>query len=336
MKIKYTLQTARKPSWKNAILLTIIALALSASPTVALAADCLYQTNWTGGISDWFTSSNWSNGVPNCLTSASIDQGGTAQITHADATANACSVTLGTNSGDSGKLSVNDGNANSCTNDTLVGLRGTGSLSISNGGTLTSDLTAQIASEAGSNGSATVDGTNSTWTVDGELDVGGTNSIAGGTGLLSATNGGTASAATLIHVYKSGTLTGNSTVNVNSGSGTATVEGTLSPNWTLTINGDLTFSSTASTSPTMQCNVTPDNLNSVDAEVTKTATLTGRVSVTMTGTFTPGTTYTLLNADVGVSGTFTMESINFPPGQNFTPKIEYDTHHVKLYLQPNT
>src|SRR5437773_11572716 len=95
------------------------------------------------------------------------------------------------------------------------------------------------------------------------------------------------------------------------------------------------FYGTATTMPTMQCNVTPANLNSVDAEVTGRATLTGRVSVTMTGTFTPGTTYTLLNADVGVFGTFSTESINFPPGQNFTPKIIYDTHHVKLYLQPN-
>ena len=61
----------------------------------------------------------------------------------------------------------------------------------------------------------------------------------------------------------------------------------------------------------MQCSVTPQNLNHVDVSASGTAGLDGRVSVTMTGTFTPGTTFTLLNAGGGVFGTFRSESINF-------------------------
>ncbi len=278
--------------------------------------------------------------IDNGTTEANINNGGTARIAQINSTppptAHACEVFLGrNNSTDSGTLSVENGTLNQC-QDMFVGYYGKGTLSIKNGGSVSTLAGASIAAASGSNGLATVDGTNSTWTVTiggggAVLRVGGILNGGGGTGLLTVTNGGLVTADG-VHVYPSGTLTGNAKVSTTSGT---TVEGTLSPNWTLTIGGDLTFYGTATTMPTMQCNVTPANLNSVDAEVTGRATLTGRVSVTMTGTFTPGTTYTLLNADVGVFGTFPMESINFPPGQNFTPKIIYDTHHVKLYLEPN-
>lgn len=132
-----------------------------------------------------------------------------------------------------------------------------------------------------------------------------------------------------LYVYGSGTLTGNGTISTTNAT---TIDGTLAPNWILTVGGHLGLNPSA----TMQCSVTPQNLNQVNVSVSGTAGLDGRVSVTMTGTFKPGTTFTLLNADGGVFGRFSTESINFPPGQNFTPKIIYDTHHVKLYLQPNT
>ena len=54
---------------------------------------------------------------------------------------------------------------------------------------------------------------------------------------MTVTNGGLVTADG-VHVYPSGTLTGNAKVSTTSGT---TVEGTLSPNWTLTIGGDLTF-----------------------------------------------------------------------------------------------
>jgi hypothetical protein len=110
-----------------------------------------------------------------------------------------------------------------------------------------------------------------------------------------------------LRVYTSGTLTGNGTVTVASGSGTATFEGTLAPSGQLTISGNLTFDSTAAT---MQSNVVPASADNVS--VSGTATLTGRLSVTMTGTFTPGTSgtpYTLLHCDGPRNGSFLSTSI---------------------------
>src|ERR1700741_1610847 len=94
MKTKYTSKAAAKPSWNNAILLGIAALALLASPGVALA-DCTPVTNWTAGKSSWFTSGNWDGGVPNSGTGAVVNNGGTAQISGSLPAANACSLTLG-------------------------------------------------------------------------------------------------------------------------------------------------------------------------------------------------------------------------------------------------
>ncbi len=321
---------------RNAILLAVTALALSTS--AAFAAT----TTWTDSTGSWFTDGNWDNHVPTCTTDAQINNGGTAQVSSPLQIGYAHDLTLGLNTADSGNVSVtgvNGGSLSIC-GSVFVAYRGTGSMTVTNGGTVGGAVATSgnvsIASLAGqlwvSNGSAKVDG-NSTWTVSGEFDVGGTTSGAGGTGLLSVTNGGTVSAGTSVHVWNSGTLSGNGTVNVNSGSGTATDDGTLAPNWTLTTTGNLTFGNAAAT---MQCNVIPGNLGSVDAEVSGTATLTGIVSVTMTGTFTPGTRFTLLHTSGGRNGKFSSQSINFPTGQGFTPTITYDTNDVYLYLQPNT
>ena len=66
------------------------------------------------------------------------------------------------------------------------------------------------------------------------------------------------------------------------------------------------------------------------------AFLSGRLAVTMTGTFTPGTTYTLLTADGGLHNTtFLSVSITYPPVPTYTPTITYDANHVYLYLTPN-
>jgi hypothetical protein len=135
-----------------------------------------------------------------------------------------------------------------------------------------------------------------------------------------------------VKVGPSGTLSGNGTLYTTSSTVPLTdVKGTLSPNWTLTIDGDLTLESSAAT----VCNVTPQNLGSIDVSVSGTATLNGRLLVTMTGTFTPGATYTLLHADNTISGTFSTVSITYPPVPTYTPVITYDANNVYLYLRPN-
>lgn len=268
-----------------------------------------------------------------------INNGGTAQISTLAQTARACETYLGFQSGQSGNLSLDHATLNQCSL-MWVGYDGKGTLKITNGGLVTTLMAGYIAAHPGSSGAATVDGTNpdgrkSTWTVTGVspgVYVGGTDGSAGGTALLTVTNSGLVTAGS-VHVWGSGTLTGNGTITMTSPSTpVATIDGTLSPNWPLTINGNLTFGGGG----TMQCNVTPANLGSVDVEVSGTATLDGRLSVTMTGSFTPGTRFTLLHASGVRNGTFSTQSINFPPGQNFTPKINYDANHVYLDLEPNT
>jgi len=325
-------------SCKNVILLGVSAFALCALPGSRGAGDCVYLAYWDTTIGDWFNPLNWGpshNQVPDCGTccghpwEVDINNGGTAQI--GSGTAEACEMFLGKDTAQqSGKLSVSGGTLNQC-GDIFVGNYGTGTLSITNG-SVNTQFGAHIAAQAGSNGSATVDGTNSQWTVTAGgagLNVAGTDASAGGTGLLTVTNGGTVTAAS-VHAWKSGTLTGNGTVSTTNGT---TIDGTLEPNWTLTITGNLTFEGD---NATMQCSVTPDNLGSIDADVSGGATLTGKVSVTMTGTFTPGTRFTLLHAAGGRinDSKFSSQSIKFPTGQGFTPKITYDANNVYLCLVP--
>ncbi len=312
MKAKSTSQIPRTFT-RNAILLAITALALSASPASRADAECNCETIWTGSTGDWFNPSNWSNILPDCgghciiggSTEAQINNGGTAQITTPTPTAYVCQLFFGYN------------------------YHGRGTLSITNGGVVsTLPVGASIASLKNSNGTVTVDGATSQWTITGALYLGCTINGSGGTGLLTFTNGGTVSASS-VHVYKSGTLTGNSTVSTTSG---MTVEGTVSRTvGTLSIGGDLGLTRNATT----QCSVTPQDVNNVDVSVSGTATLDGRLSVTMTGTFTPGTQFTLLHAGVR-NLTFFSVSITYPTGQCFTPVIRYDANNVYLYLQPCT
>jgi T5SS/PEP-CTERM-associated repeat protein len=342
MKTKSTSQTARTFT-RNAILLAITALALSAAPGSRGDADCLCLSTWTGSTGNWFTSSNWSFGVPDCGGTcpinggpfeADINNSGTAQITTSGASA--CEVFLGKSSGDKGNLSVNHGTLNQC-NEMWVGYEGKGTLSITNGGAVTSFLGASIASRQNSNGTVTVDGTNSQWTVtaNGLLYVGGTINGSGGTGLLTVTNGGTVTSSGIVQVYKSGTLKGNGTVSATNGT---TVDGTVAPNGgggTLNFGGALKLNLGATT----QCKITPqDPSTTPQVSVSAQVSLGGRLSVTMTGDFSSAPLrFTLLYAgsfDVN-HPTFDSQSITYPTGQGcWVPQITYDYTggHVHVYL----
>jgi T5SS/PEP-CTERM-associated repeat protein len=100
-----------------------------------------------------------------------------------------------------------------------VGSGGTGTLNITSGGTVTSNASpARIGEQANSTGTVTVDGTGSTWTLAGELDV-----ARGGTGTLTITNAGVVNM----------TGSGRASIGVAAGSnGTASVDGAGSM-WTL-------------------------------------------------------------------------------------------------------
>jgi T5SS/PEP-CTERM-associated repeat protein/autotransporter-associated beta strand protein len=118
-------------------------------------------TDWTGANStDWFAAGNWSAGVPTSAVDANIDT----------STPNATVV----------------GATGAQANTLFVGNSGTGALTIRNGGTV-SDFTGYLGN-AGSTGTATVDGAGSAWTNSGNLLVG-----LAGTGTLTIRNGGTVS-----------------------------------------------------------------------------------------------------------------------------------------------
>jgi T5SS/PEP-CTERM-associated repeat protein len=295
MKTKYTSQTAPKRSWKNTILLAITALALFASPGVALA-DCTPVTNWTAGKSSWFTSGNWSGGVPTSGIGAVVDNGGTAQISGSLPQASACSLSLGPTSGHSGNVSVSTSGSLTVTYGITVGDQGTGTLTVTN------------------SGSSVTSG-------DG-IDVGGGTGTTPGVGTLTVSDGGTVSA-TSVSVNTSGTLTGNGTVIANSGSGTVTINsGTLAPTGTLTVTGNLSFLTTNST---MLCTVSSTRVDNV--QVSGTAALNGKLSVTVNS----AGDFTLLHAGGGI-GLTTFSSYSFTYNGCFSASVEYDRTNGNVIL----
>ena len=255
MKKKSVSQTAQKFS-KNVIVLIVSAVALCASPATGLADSCIGQTNWSVPSGNWFDGMNWSGGVPTSSTSAQINNGGTATIGSMGAVS--CDLTLGFNATQSGRVVVNHG-ALAIQFDAAVATYGRGVLTITNGGTVTAALATIAALQDVSGpsiGTVSIDG--GSFTVGGGIYVGGDANGPGGTGLLTVTNSGTVSAAS-VHAWNSGTLTGNGTVTTTSG--TTTIEGTLEPSsGRLTIAGNLTF---LGTNPLMLSNVVPASADNV-------------------------------------------------------------------------
>jgi T5SS/PEP-CTERM-associated repeat protein len=124
------------------------------------------------------------------------------------------------------------GSSLSCTNTLTVASRSTATLDILSGGHVQNSF-GNLGETAGSQGTANVDGAGTTWTMSNSLSVGGTSTLAGGTGLLSVTNAAAVSTAGDLMVYPGSTLSINSAaVNVT---GNATLNGT-----TTMTNGTLT------------------------------------------------------------------------------------------------
>lgn len=132
-------------------------LALLAMLTTTSIAEAQSKT-WNAGDASWFTGANWTpTGVPASGQETWIDNGGTARI--------------GTGAAASGTL--------------VVGANNTGTLVIENGGTLATNAFSIIGRFAGSQGTMTVTGPGSTWTINTTLIVG-----SSGTGTLNVLNGG--------------------------------------------------------------------------------------------------------------------------------------------------
>lgn len=325
---------------KNVLLFAIAALALCASPGSRAAGDCL-ETSWADTTGSWFVAANWQNSQPPTGTiGAQINNGGTAQINTSTPMAAACDLFVGFDATQSGNVSVSTGSL-TVGHEAEFGGHGKGTLTVTNGGSASVGFLTigNLVNLVGppSNGTVSVDASSLTCATGGGIWVGGEpNLVAGGIGLLTVTNGGTVSAAS-VYVFSSGTLTGNGTVSTTSTNGTA-VDGALAPSGQLTISGagNLTLNSSAA----VLSNITPSSQDNVVVSASGGAFLNGRLAVTMTGTFTLGTTYTLLTATPGGlhNAFFASVSIKFPTGQNFTPEIVYDYvgNKVNLYIASNT
>ena len=107
-----------------------------------------------------------------------------------------------------------------------VGYSGQGTLSVQNGGTLQS-LHGQIARNVGSQGTATVTGAGSIWAVGGKLSLGGSDTVAGGTGSLTVSSQGLVSVADTLTTWPAGTVDVQRQRRINIGSGTPPVGGTV-------------------------------------------------------------------------------------------------------------
>lgn len=155
---------------------------------------------------------------------------------------------IGRNADGGGTVTV-DGSGSSWgnTGDLYVGKRGNGSLTIQNGGTV-SNANAQIGGNFSKSSAVTVDGSGSTWTSSGSLIVGGgdgsydpANLVFGfGTGTLTVTNGGraTASHVEVATLYADSTFYSRGTVHL---AGTATSRGVLETGYLTKGAGVATF-----------------------------------------------------------------------------------------------
>ena len=271
--------------------------------------------------------STWTN---NGFFYVGADQGGIGILNitnggHVNSNGSFAYIGYGTNSQSSATI---DG-ANSLWNNfrgLYVGFNGQGTLTITNGGQMTNGTFANVGFSVGATGTLNVSGAGSLFSTGGALSIGGNAGGGGGTGLLHLNSGGTVSAATL-NIWEPGTLTGTGSI---TNSTTTTIQGTLAPEQTISIAGNVTFGPTASTTVI----VTPPGGGNVTVQ--GTVALSGQLGVTLSGgPFTPGTQYILLQAGGGLnSTTFSSVSIDFPPGQGFTPHVTYDADHVYLHLEP--
>jgi autotransporter family porin len=339
-------------------LLAVLTFAICASPALAQTS-----TTWTANAGDWFINSNWSFRTPDCSLDAYVNNGGKPEIDVFKATAR--SLTLGQYSGDSGNLVVDgtDSGTLQVCGDFYIGNQGNGTFTVNHVGQVSSLNGFIAAGSIGptgqpSHGSVTVIDPGTTWNIGdftglAQLLIGiGPGGANGGTGLLLVAGGGRVQVNNLssqtpaVLIGPSGTLTGDGTVELRNGSSTVMeVRGTIAPSGgggTLTIGGDLSFIIAApGDAPTMECTVTYGDVTATPkVALSGTALLTGKLSVTMSGTtFTPGTRYTLLHADGGRfhDSRFSTYSIKYSPNsQCFTPVITYDDNNVYLYLQPCT
>ncbi|HEX4132116.1 MAG TPA: PEP-CTERM sorting domain-containing protein [Pirellulales bacterium] len=168
-----------------------------------------------------------------------LDTGGAIIATNFDATTGTfnfnggtLTVSSGSYTQSSGPLTIDGANSpalvlasgatTSGVTSAIIGNAATGALSVLGGSALAFGGDASLGALAGSYGVASVSGAGSTWTIGGNLYLGGSSAGAGGTGMLTVDTGGTVSVAGTYELY------GGSTLSIGSG-GTFTAASLLAP-----------------------------------------------------------------------------------------------------------
>ena len=207
---------------------------------------------------------------------------------------------------------------------TVGALSGTGGTIALGAGTLTTNSSANttLATQITGTGGLTKQGL-------GALNLTGTNTYTGPTSVMAGTLAVNGSLTSNVTVGAAGTLGGNGII-----TGLVTNNGIIAPGnsiGALTINGN--FVQSAGSIYQVQVNSAGqgDRINS-----SGTATLNGgmvQVQVqAQSGTYARNTTYTILNATGGVSGTYSSVTSNFA---FLTPSLSYDANNVYLLLFQN-
>jgi T5SS/PEP-CTERM-associated repeat protein len=126
----------------------------------------------------------------NGLTQVSADVAGSLLTVELGAEVTTGSMKLGDLAPESGAALVTGENSTvSITSELIVGAAGRGALSVESGGAMTSGQAAFIGQIGGSHGDVTVTGAGSTLSINGDLNVAGNSTSAGGTGMLTIDNG---------------------------------------------------------------------------------------------------------------------------------------------------
>jgi T5SS/PEP-CTERM-associated repeat protein len=186
--------------------------------------------------------------------------------------------------------------------DLVIGNGNVGSLSITSGGSMSTGGAVNVGVAQFSISSATVDGSGSTWTITGGLNLGSSD----GTGTLTVRNGGLVSVGSPLSIGALGTLQGDGTI-----SGTVTNGGLVAPGATigaLTINGNYTQTAAGTLAIELAGQASFDRLL-----VSGSAALDGTIAVALSGGFTPtlGETFSVLTfpSESGDFATYTGLSI---------------------------
>jgi len=224
-----------------------------------------------------------------------------------------------------GAVTVTSGSSWETQGTLQVGYNGSATMVVS-GHSVVSSGVGMIAANVGSTGAVTVTGAQSVWNIDGGLYVGGSDTAAGGTGVLDVNDLGIVMADE-VRIWETGTLSGDGTVIAS----TVTNSGTMAPGnsiGTMTIDGDLTME------PNSVLEVEVDSSGNSDLlHVTGDVDIQGgTVKAVATETLRGTLDYTILDAN-SVTGTFDTLDTALLSVTVQTAELGYDSNAVTLEIE---